>query len=81
MTPNDIVTDPNFTDWGVRAQRAAEAHLEACEEALYAAEGEEGEDQDEPGLGPYCGCTTCVVREVLYAAWPILRQAALDGAV
>jgi len=27
----------------------------------------------------HCGCDACVVREVLYAAWPILREAAQNG--
>ena len=26
--------------------------------------------------GPYCGCDTCIVREVLDAAWPHLLAAA-----
>jgi len=74
---NDITNDP-----GVRAQRAAEAHLVACWEAFHAYDElgvEEGEGPEDPSSAPFCGCETCVVREVLYAAWPILRDAALAG--
>ena len=63
-------------DFGYEAQRAAEAHLEACYEALYDEDGEEREDLPEsPAVGPFCGCTTCEIREVLHAAWPILFEA------
>lgn len=74
-------------DYGLEAQRAAEAHLEACWEALH-----EQEDADMAGewessapdrwpvtAGPFCGCETCVVREVLFAAWPILTEAAKEA--
>src|SRR4051794_35435138 len=63
-------------DAGVRAQDAAEAHLAACDaaeeamdEALMA--GEPIGELDSPACGPYDGCTTCMVRETLFAAWPV----------
>jgi hypothetical protein len=57
-------------------QRVAEARLNAADEWLWVED--EGEHAglhdtvpDGPELaGPYCGCTTCIVREVLDAAWP-----------
>lgn len=54
------------------AQKAAEARLGAATEALF-------DERDTPIdlAGPYCGCDTCVVREVIDAAWPYLRQLAL----
>lgn len=67
-------------DWGVKAQRAAEEHLLACYEAMHALD-EGAQDVEDPAVGAFCGCETCEVREVLMAAWPILRVAALDGAV
>ena len=65
-------------NYGLEAQQAAETHLAFLELATYE------NDEEFPALvdvtvesaGPYCGCTTCVVREVLYAAWPILLEAA-----
>lgn len=66
------------TDWGVVAQRAAEEHLLACYAAMHSLD--EGVEVEDPAVGPFCGCETCEVREVLHAAWPILRVAALDGA-
>ena len=60
-------------DYGLEAQRAAEAHLEAIYEAEFENEGE-----DSPSIGPWDGCTTCVVREVLMVAWPFLEHAALQ---
>lgn len=51
-----------------RLQRLAEDHLLACEEAI---------DSDEtPAVGPYCGCHTCVVREVLAVTWEEMRAEA-----
>ena len=61
-------------DFGYEAQRAAEAHLDACMEALD--EQEHGEDVESPASAPFDGCDTCCVREVLFAAWPILLEAA-----
>lgn len=79
---NDVVDlasrrQQDETDFGVLAQKAAEAHLSACWEAYYAEEeGENLEDLPEsPACAPFCGCETCVVREVLFAAWPIIEQA------
>lgn len=59
-------------DAGIAAHKAAEKHLYACyaaEEALD--EGADIGDADTPACAPFCGCTTCDVREVLYAAWPV----------
>lgn len=49
-----------------KAQLAGERALEA----LYSEEGEFDE----------CACPTCIVREVLEAAWPHLRAAAFEDA-
>jgi hypothetical protein len=62
-----------------KIQQAAEARLAYCGEVLFAEENDEepgppGEDQ-EP-CAPYCGCDTCIVREVLDAAWPYMLELA-----
>lgn len=62
-------------DYGIEAQAAAEAHLEACFTALFE-ESEDGTPQWPETAAPFCGCETCTVREVLHAAWPILLEAA-----
>ena len=68
--------DPvEIEDYGLAAQRVAEAHLAACSEGLYAEEEGESSDFESPASAPFCGCETCVVREVLYAAWPIIADA------
>lgn len=62
-------------DFEVVLQRACENHLAACNEALF----EEGEVKDiddappSPAFGPFCGCDTCVVREILHVAWPMIE--------
>jgi hypothetical protein len=61
-------------DFGVEAQQAAEAHLAACDDALEAEQDPDAEFEWPMLAGPYCGCPTCVVREVLHAAWPIFEQ-------
>jgi len=69
------VTD---VDYGARAHVAARAHLEACWDAMYAYEDEDAEPGDvvDPSLAPFCGCSDCVVREVLHGAWDIIHEAA-----
>jgi hypothetical protein len=69
-------------DWERAMQRAAERHLAYADDCLW--EDEEGEYADMhdegpkgPNLaGPYCGCHTCIVREVLWAAWPFMYRLA-----
>ena len=69
-----------MTDFGIEAQRAAEAHLAACQEAFWDYESGEmqGEEDGSPASAPFCNCDTCIVREVLFAAWPIMQQEAQD---
>lgn len=49
------------------AQRKAELHLEECWET--------SEDDD----SGFCGCTTCIVREVLTAAAPDMYAALIES--
>ena len=74
--------DPPARDYGREAQVAAEAHVAACFDAYYANEElEDGQPEvGGPESAPFDGCDTCQVREALFAAWPLLRLAALDGA-
>lgn len=51
-----------------RIQRLAEKHLAACNDAMI--DFDEGnQDTPSPAYGPYDGCDTCIVREVLSVAW------------
>lgn len=60
--------------WDLEAQRAAERRVDECMEAMYEFE-EDGDDSTEsPACAPFCGCTTCIVREALDAAYPIMRR-------
>lgn len=52
-------------DLDARVQRKAEEHLAACQDGLY----DEVFDAPSPAYAPFCGCDTCVVREVLMCAW------------
>jgi hypothetical protein len=65
---------PEPEDVGQRAQAAAEAHLAACEEAMCEADCLGEAEVDSPASAPFCGCTTCQVRETLHAAWPIFEE-------
>lgn len=69
-------SDPDY-DWGYEAQQVAEAHLSACHEALFAEQDADDCSMipESPASAPFCGCDTCVVREVLYAAWPVFERA------
>lgn len=70
-------------DYGYEAQQAAEDHLNLCEEWQQWEDGEEeGEAEPEkgnPAIGPYCGCTTCMIREILHVAWPIIDAGVRSG--
>lgn len=69
----------------VEAQRAAEFRLAAANEFLWLEEEGEfaGIHEEAKAMtdlaGPYCGCDTCLVREVLDAAWPYLYRLAHDA--
>ena len=66
-------------DYFLEAQQAAEAHLAACYEAFYAEQEDDGPLPESPASAPFCACETCEIRETLFAAWPLLREAALAG--
>lgn len=57
-----------------RLQHAAEDHLNACLAALD--EADAGETTTTPAYGPFCGCNTCVVREVLSVTYDLMRAEA-----
>ena len=59
-------------DWGYEAQKVAEAHLGACMESMFAEQ--EGEEAASPASAPFDGCDTCITREVLHAAYPVLER-------
>jgi hypothetical protein len=70
------VTDAEFAVLIEKVQKDAEAHLERLQLELWEVDyGEDEEDISESDdwplqpAGPFCGCTTCVVREVLHAAF------------
>lgn len=52
------------------AQKSAEARLLDCFDGLY------DDEAGDSAVGAFCGCNTCIVREVLDAAWPWLYEAA-----
>jgi hypothetical protein len=68
-------SDDGVKDVGRLAQAAAEKHLAACFEAYWSYE-EGGEEISSPAIAPFDGCDTCIVREVLWAAWPYLEEIA-----
>lgn len=81
--------EPGERDWGQLAHKVAAEHLDACENAFWCEQGEcETESHDgEPGsptcetpaLAPYCSCSTCQVREMVGAVWPVIEAAIRSG--
>lgn len=61
-------------DIGLIAQRAAEKHIERLDGCLYDEQDGVPDVQWPESAGPYCGCTTCQVREILWIVWPIIEQ-------
>ena len=78
------MTDAEINVMVKHMQESAEAHLDACYAEMWEldelGEGEEGEDHFPEGeiqqAGPFCGCNTCVVREVLHASFETLIRLA-----
>lgn len=69
-------------DWGFEAHQAAEQHLDACDAWLaYYDDPDEQERPagDDPASAPYDGCQTCLIREALHAAWPVIEEAVRSG--
>ena len=63
-------------------QAAAEARLGAIEEAAWLLEGDPDDPELQDVVGLWCGgCETCVVREVLNTAVPILLEAIRTGEI
>lgn len=60
-------------DWGSRMHAAAERHLDLVREAYWLAE-QTGVNLGALGDAPYCGCTTCDIRETLAGAWPVIQE-------
>lgn len=56
-------------DLELRAQEAAELRISD----LWAYENDEL-DEEPDSAGPFCGCLTCEVREILDAAYPYLAE-------
>jgi hypothetical protein len=67
----DLMDDPGFV-----AHQAAERHMAKVWAAFYAEEdGEEGEELlESPAFGPFDGCDTCIIREILAAVWPVIEE-------
>ena len=65
-------------DWGIEAQRAAETRLAQCMDAFWHHEEcmdpECGDHPIDPSSAPFDACDTCIVREVLDAAYPYLEK-------
>lgn len=58
------------------AQKAAEERLAYCCSTLDGEEDLLEADDPRAPCAPFCGCDTCIVREVLDAAWPHLMEVA-----
>lgn len=60
-------------DWGMRMQEAAERHISAVSDAYFREENGE-QDVESPAAAPYDGCDTCMIREILAGAWPVMAE-------
>jgi hypothetical protein len=58
-------------------QRACEQRLAAAQEVQWAQDNGEEVPAEAQLAGPFCGCDTCVIREVLDAARPYFAELAM----
>ena len=70
------------TEWAQELEQGLEEYMATLYEALDA----ENNDEDSQGPvtlsgQPFCGCETCITREMLWYATPIILQGHKDGAV
>lgn len=62
--------EDSASDYRFDAQQTAEKHFEAVSAALDCwEEGDQKPEAPNPAYEPYCACSICVVREILYAGW------------
>ena len=55
-----------------RAHRDANKRIDGCFAAIYAIEDDDPAIAADPSCAPFCGCNTCITREILDAAYPAL---------
>jgi hypothetical protein len=67
-----IDDDETANDHWAKAHEVALDHLNKCFSILLDDEDDEFDEDD--ACAPFCGCETCVVREVLYAALPHIER-------
>lgn len=60
-------------DIGPALQDAAQQHLEQCWQEYYALEEDPEATIDDVASAPFDGCDTCMAREVLAGAWPLIE--------
>jgi hypothetical protein len=71
----------NDTEWAQELEQGLEEYMQGLYEALDAENNDEGEGPVTLSGQPFCGCETCITREMLWYATPIILQGQKDGAV
>jgi len=72
----------NDTEWAQELEQGLEEYMDGLYDALDAENS--GEDSVGPVTlsgQPFCGCETCITREMLWYSTPIILQGQKDGAV
>lgn len=64
------------SEWAEELEQGLEEYMESLYESL-----DSDEDYETLSGQPFCGCGTCVTREMLWYATPIIMQGQTDGAV
>lgn len=80
----DLTRLDDEATWERKVQEACETRLEQCMTAYWHREeegcgGECKDEPNDPSCAPFDGCDTCVVREILDAAWPFMAEASKKG--
>ena len=68
---------PSIKEQARKVRQEWEIHWSQCltlPTQLAEEERDDGEEVESPAVGPFCGCDTCITRETIAGAWPVIEK-------
>jgi hypothetical protein len=82
VVTGSVAVQPYAEDFYAAAHEVATKHIQDCFAWFHHGQGSDPRPEhlvEDPASAPFDGCQDCETREVIHAAWPLLRLAALAG--